>query len=178
MISKVPSFEQAINASMLWCKAWDEGEISDEVLADRVAELLASRNGARGFFVVSLSSDSPLLDRLSDPLAIKLRAAGSSIIDLTVRNLAMSTAMALDHGRKANITQQIASERIKTRCLEILRLLDPAGVKNRLERLLEATKGTGEDLAFLNKWNYDSEQRNAIAKSVNAVAEFSKKKGS
>ena len=50
-----PTFKQAINASMLWCNAWENEELSDEVLADRVAELLATRDGARGFFVIMLS---------------------------------------------------------------------------------------------------------------------------
>ena len=34
-----PSFEEAINAASLWCTAWEKDELSDEVLAERVAEL-------------------------------------------------------------------------------------------------------------------------------------------
>ena len=56
-----------------------------------------SCDGARGFFVISLAGDSPLMDRLPDPLQMQLRAAGDGVVDLTVRNLAMSTAMALHH---------------------------------------------------------------------------------
>ena len=49
MRKKSPSFEEAINAASLWCTAWEQGELSDEVLADRVSELLETRNGSRGF---------------------------------------------------------------------------------------------------------------------------------
>ena len=76
-----------------WLALWENGELSDEVLADRVAELVASRDGARGFFVVSLAGDSPLMDRLPDSVALVLRAGGDGVVDLSVRNLAMSTAM-------------------------------------------------------------------------------------
>lgn len=42
-----------------WLGLWENGELSDEVLADRVGELVQSRDGARGFFVVALAGDSP-----------------------------------------------------------------------------------------------------------------------
>ena len=48
-----PSFQQAMEIAAGWLKQWDDEEISDEVIADRVGELVASRDGARGFFVVS-----------------------------------------------------------------------------------------------------------------------------
>ena len=37
-----PSFEEAMNAAAIWCTAWENGELSDEVLADRIDELLES----------------------------------------------------------------------------------------------------------------------------------------
>jgi len=171
MSLKEPTFEQALNAAMLWCNAWERGELSDEILAERVSELLASREGGRGFFVISLTSDSPLMDRLPDPLVLKLREAGETVIDLAVRNLAMSSAMALHHQRQEDETKQIGSERITARCLDLLRLLDPKKVKKRLETLLEATKGEGVDVAFLERWGYDNQQKLAIASSIYAVAE-------
>ena len=171
MSSITPSFEQAIEIAFLWCSAWDEGELSDEVIAERVSELITTPEGARGFFVVSLASDCPLLDRLPDILVMKLREAGDPIIDLTVRNLAMSSAMALHHQRQDDHQQKEGSERVMMRCKELLKLLDPNQVRNRLERILNAINGEGEYLAFLEKWNYDSEQKQAITNSVMSVAE-------
>ncbi len=154
-----PSFEQAMNAAMLWCNAWEKGELSDEVLADRVAELLVSRNGARGFFVISLAGDYALLDRLPEPLVFQLRAAGENVVDLTVRNLAMSSAMAIHHQRNCDPDQQAKSERITARCIDLLRLLEPLVVKERLMKLLYAIQGKGEDVQFLDRWGYDQEQK-------------------
>tara|TARA_B100001996_G_scaffold198317_1_gene151833 strand:+ start:1070 stop:1588 length:519 start_codon:yes stop_codon:yes gene_type:complete len=171
MRKKSPSFEEAINAASLWCTAWEQGELSDEVLADRVSELLETRNGSRGFFAFSLSSNSPLMDRLPDALIFRLREAGEIVVDLTAKNLAMSTAMTLHHQRNKKPNQQAASENIQRRCIELLRLLEPHSVKERLESLLEATKGKGKDLDFLSRWNYDDAQKREIAKAINSIPE-------
>ncbi|MBW0165974.1 MAG: hypothetical protein KXJ49_00565 [Vulcanococcus sp.] len=166
-----PTFQQAMEITAQWLALWENGELSDEVLSDRVAELVASRDGARGFFVVSLAGDSPLMDRLPDPVVLALRQAGDGVVDLSARNLAMSTAMALHHQRNGDAGQQGGSERVQLRCTELLRLLEPVAVKERLETLLEATDGRGEDVAFLDRWGYDADQRAAIADAVLAVAE-------
>ena len=171
MHKKEPTFEEAIHFAMIWCNAWDREEISDEVLAERVAELLKSSNGARGFFVASLSSESPLMDRLPDPLIFKLTEAKELVIDLAVRNLVMSTAMGIIHKRNRSQDQQSGSERISMRCIDLLRKLDPLSVKKRIETMLEATEGKGDDVNFLKKWGYDKEQKSAIASNILLIPE-------
>ena len=79
--------------------------------------------------------------------------------------------MALQHRRSGDGAMQAGSERVQTRSTELLRLLDPGLVKQRLETLLEATGGSGTDVAFLDRWGYDAEQRAAIAAALLAVAE-------
>ena len=138
--SPQPSFPQALAITGQWLELWENGELSDEVLADRVAELVVSRDGGRGFFAVSLAGDSPLLDRLPEPLVLALRAVGAPVVDLCLRNLAMSTAMALHHARSGDPQQQAGSERVASRCTELLRLLDPIQVKQRLETLWAAAR--------------------------------------
>ena len=203
--SPQPSFQQSLAITGQWLELWENGELSDEVLADRVAELVASRDGGRGFFAVGLAGDSPLLDRLPEPLVLALRAVGAPVVDLCLRNLAMSTAMVLHHARSGDPQQQAGSERVASRCTELLRLLDPSQVKQRLETLWAAARagesggegisagdgaseassegiGDGqaasaalssikEDQAFLRRWGYDAEQRQAIACALEAVAE-------
>lgn len=170
--SSSPSFPQAMEITAQWLTLWEAGELSEEVLADRVAELVASRDGARGFFVVALSGDSPLLDRLPEPLLLQLRAAGDDVVDLTARNLAMSTAMGLHHRRGGDPEQASRSDRVRERSAELLRRLEPLQVKIRLETLLTAARdGRGPDQAFLDRWGYDEEQRQAIAGAVLSVAD-------
>ena len=169
MIDQKPTFKQAMEATMLWCKSWENDEISDEVISDRIGELIKTVEGARGFFVVSLSIDCPLMDRFPDALIFQLRGSEEIVVDLTVKNLAMSSAMVITHHKKNN-PQENQSERIKIRCIELLKLLDSNKVKKRLDVLLEATKGNGPDLKFINKWGYDDEQINAISESIYQVA--------
>ena len=175
-------FADALEIAGQWLAAWDAGELSEEVLADRVAALVSTLDGARGFFVVALTGEVPLLDRLPEALLLQLRRSGPLVVDLTARNLAMSTAMALHHGRSGDAEQQAASLRVQGRCRELLRQLEPGAVKSRLEPLLAAARAgeaAGEsseaavasDRAFLHRWGYDAEQRGAIAAAIEAVAE-------
>ncbi len=177
-----PSFPQAMEIAAQWIGLWEAGELSDEVLADRVGELVASRDGARGFFVVGLTGEAPLLDRLPEPLVAALRQAGPGVVDLTARNLAMSTAMVLHHRRSGDRDHQAGSERVQLRSTELLRQLEPGAVKQRLESLLAAAAAPGsvdggsdgavaEDRAFLDRWGYDAEQRLAITVAIEAVAD-------
>jgi hypothetical protein len=174
-----PTFQQAMEITAQWLALWEAGELSEEVLADRVAELVASRDGARGFFVVALAGESPLLDRLPETLLLQLRRAGALVVDLTARNLAMSTAMVLAHGRSGDSDQQAGSRRVQTRATELLRHLEPQAVRVRLETLLAAAHdaesepdaAVRDDRAFLERWGYDAEQRQAIAAAIEAVAE-------
>ena len=172
MASQQPSFQQAMEITASWLQQWDNEEISDEVLADRIGEMVVSRDGARGFFVVSLAGDSALMDRLPDAVVGQLRQAGAGVVDLSVRNLAMSSAMGVAHRRSGDTAQQAGSERVSSRCTELLRLLEPGLVKERLEQLLEAAlTNQGDDASFLRKWGYDAEQRGAICDSIYAVAD-------
>jgi len=169
MNDQKPTFKEAMEATMIWCKSWENDEISDEVISDRIGELIKTVEGARGFFVVSLSIDCPLMDRFPDALIFQLRSSGDIVIDLTVKNLAMSSAMVITH-HKNNDSQEIQSERIKIRCIELLKLLDSNAVKKRLDVLIEATKGNGTDLKFLDRWGYNDEQITAISESIYKVA--------
>ena len=167
-----PSFQQAMEITAAWLQHWENEEMTDEVLADRIGEIVASRDGARGFFVVSLAGDSALMDRLPDAVVGQLRNAGEGVVDLTVRNLAMSSAMAVQHRRSGDSAQQAGSERVTARCTELLRQLEPTMVKERLEQLLAAAlDNRGDDFAFLEKWGYDAEQKQAIGNNIYAVAD-------
>jgi hypothetical protein len=169
-MSKPPTFHEAMKICSERIALWDAGELSDEVLADEVGQLVGHRDGARGFFVVSLTSDSALMDRLPETLVMQLRAAGEGVVDLTVRNLAMSTAMALHHQRQHDHTMQEGSLKVRARSLDLLTQLDPYLVKEKLENLIAGLEGNGDEKDFFDRWNYDEEQREAIMKALLDVA--------
>lgn len=164
------SFQESIAQCNEWIRLWDEEQLSDDVLADAVGELVKGRDGARGFFVSSLTGDSPLMDRLPEPLIHQLRLAGEGVVDLTVRNLAMSTAMCVHHKRNEDLSMLDGSRRVKRRCIELLRALDPNQVKKRLETLLNGLASQGKDVEFIQRWGYDQEQKEEIKAAIYSVA--------
>ena len=58
-----------------------------------------------------------------------------------------------------NFLQRESSERIKQRCIELLRVLDSKSVKDRLDMLLDGINSKGTDTHFLKRWGYNKEQK-------------------
>ena len=113
---KEASFTQAINISALWCKEWGEDLLSEEVLADRISELIKTKNGLRGFFAYALSDrDCYLLDNLPSSIIFMLTKGGGEVVEILVKNLLMSSAQIIVHQREKNIEYKLTSENISER---------------------------------------------------------------
>ena len=93
------------------------------------------------------------------------------VVDLTIRNLAMSTAMAVLHRRQEDQAMLDGSLRVQARSRDLLAQLEPSLVKEKLESLLAGLKGEGEEQAFYERWGYDAEQRQEIATALLGVAD-------
>ena len=162
---KEASFTQAINISAQWCKEWGEDLLSEEVLADRIAELTKTRNGLRGFFAYALSDkDCFLLDKLPFSLIFKLTESGFAVVEIVVKNLIMSTAQIIIHQRENNHEYEITSEIISERCKAILRLLETKLVTKTINQVLNNLDNMGN--SFDNSIKYDSEQKEFIKKQI------------
>jgi hypothetical protein len=157
-----PSFEQAMDVVSLWLKSWEEGQLSDEAIAHQVGEMIATKNGPRGFFVVSLTSECPLMDRLPSSLVSELRDAGDSVVSLMGMNLAMSTAMQDHHTRNGDELASAGSKRVQSRSIQLLQRLEPTLVNQHLTELQS-------DTAFMDRWGYDTEQRKLIVNVIETV---------
>jgi hypothetical protein len=80
-----------------------------------------------------------------------------------VKNLAMSTAMAIAHRRQGNEVMAAGSDRVQRRSRLHLERLGLAEVSQKAAQLqASAETGTGAYGEFLNRWGYDEEQRRAI----------------
>ena len=167
---KEASFTQAINISAQSCKESDEDLLSEEVLADRIAELTKTRNGLRGFFAYDLSDkDCFLLDKLPFSLIFKLNEGGDAVTDIVVKNLMMSSAQIIIHRRENNKEYELTSENISDRCKAILRLLETNLVKNNVNKVLKGLDNMGN--SFDNSIKYDSEQKEFIKKQILDIAQ-------
>ena len=167
---KEASFTQAINISAQWCKDWGEDLLSEEVLADRIAELIKTKKGLRGFFAYALSDkDCLLLDKLPFALIFKMNEGGDSVVEIIVKNLVMSSAQIIIHQREKNHAYEITSENISNRCKAILRLLDTKLVTRTINQVVSDLDNMGN--SFDNSIKYDSEQKKFIKKQFLDIAQ-------
>ena len=166
---KETSFTQAINISSQWCKEWGEDLLSEEVLADRVAELIKTKNGLRGFFAYALSDqDCYLLDKLPFSFVFKLQEGGNEVVEIIVKNLIMSSAQIVVHDRDKNLAYKSNSENISERCKNILRTLETKLVTNAINQIIKNLDNIGN--SFDNSKKYDEQQKEFIKLQICDIA--------
>ena len=167
--SEKPSFYQSIEIATKWCKDWEQELLSDEVLADRVAELVKTKNGLRGFFAYALSDiNCSLLDKLPNSLIFKFVEGGEKIIEITLKNLVMSSAQIINHQRDNNPDYEEISANISDRCINILKVLDTKLVKIKVNIILDNLDNLGNSIN--NSKNYDLKQKEFIREKIEKIA--------
>ena len=167
---KETSFTQAINISAQWCKEWGEDLLSEEVLADRVAELIKTKNGLRGFFAYALSDQNCyLLDKLPFSFVFKLQEAGNDVVEIVIKNLIMSSAQIIVHERDNNLEYKSNSENISERCKSILRVLETKSVTKNINQIMNDLDNLGN--SFDNSTKYDDKQKEFIKYQIYDIAQ-------
>ena len=170
IIIQEPSFIQSINISKDWCKDWEDDLLSDEVLADRIKELIKTKNGTRGFFAYALSDrQCTLLDKLPSSLMFTLREKGDQIVEITIKNLFMSSAQIINHQKNKNFEYAERSNNISERCINLLKELDTKLVTKKINKMLLEIDNMGN--SFDNEGKYTAEQKNFIREKINEIAQ-------
>ena len=170
IISKNPSFIQSINIAKEWCKEWDDDLLSDEVFADLIKELLKTKSGTRGFFAYSLSdSKCSLLDKLPSSIVFTLRESGEYVVEITIKNLFMSSAQILNHQKDKNYADAERSMNISDRCINLLKELDTNLVTKKINEMLSKIDSMGN--SFDKAIKYTAEQKTFIRDRLNEIAQ-------
>jgi hypothetical protein len=158
------TFEEAIAYTETLLSRTD---LDDSQLESEISALVQTSNGARGFFVCFLTGEWQLADAPSSGVVRALQSAPNAIAELLVKNLAMSTAMAIFHRRAGNEEQAQGSDRVARRTSLLIEKVDLAEVREISGQMQNsAITNTGEYSAFLEKWGYDAEQKTAIANAL------------
>ncbi|MGJ3254084.1 MAG: hypothetical protein ACFE0J_23570 [Elainellaceae cyanobacterium] len=161
------TFEQAIALTQTLMQQMDAGTLSDAQIQEAIASLVHTQNGARGFFVTYLTDDRSFADQPSNGVVQGLQSSPDTVAELLVKNVAMSTAMAIAHRRNNNDDMAQGSDRVRSRTVHLIETLKIPHLSELAQQLHEsAATGTGEYQAFLDKWGYDAEQRAKIAEVV------------
>lgn len=164
------TFEQAIHLTHTLLAEMEAGNLSNAAIESTLSDLVSSENGARGFFVTYLTNDRTLPDQPSPPVVRALQSSPEIVAELLVKNVAMSTAMAITHRRNQNEEMAQGSDRVQRRTAKLIQLVQLPQVTEKASKLqASAATGTGEYQPFLDRWNYDAEQRQAIQAAVQQV---------
>jgi len=158
------TFEEAIayTEALLLRKDLDDSQLESEICA-----LVQTSNGARGFFVCFLTGEWQLADFPSSAVIRALQSTPNAIAELLVKNLAMSTAMAIFHRYAGNKESAQGSDRVARRTSLLIEKVNLTEVREiSVQMQNSAITNTGEYSAFLEKWGYDSEQKQAIANAL------------
>ncbi len=163
-------FEGAIALTQQLMEVMAAGQMAEAEIARAIAALVATLNGARGFFVAYLTDDRPLADTPTPAVIEALRHAPDPVADLLVKNLAMSAAMTITHQRNQNPDMVASSHRVQQRSAQLIQQLNLPSLHRKLQDLFTSlSDDAGAYATFLQRWGYDAEQRAVIRTAVEAV---------
>lgn len=169
-VPETVTFEEAIALTKSILDKMQAGELSPDAIAAAISELVKTENGARGFFVNYLTSESTIADNPSQEVVQALQSNPDTVSELLVKNLAMSAGMAITHRRNDNHQMAQGSDRVRSRTARIIELVKLPQVYQLAQSLLEsAITGEGKYKAFLAKWGYDAEQRQVISQELQQI---------
>jgi hypothetical protein len=164
------TFEDAIAQTENLLNEIVEKKLEEAEIEKAIASLVNSLNGARGFFVTYLTADHPLADNPSTGVIKALQSSPEIVSELLVKNLAMSSAMALTHRRDNNEEMALSSQKVTQRTTNLIKQLNLDITTTKLEELQESVKNkNGNYQNFLERWGYDEEQLAVISQTVSKV---------
>jgi hypothetical protein len=164
------SFPEAIAATQSLMVSMNDRQLDEAEIERAIASLVNTKNGGRGFFVAYLTSDLTLPDYPSLGVINALKTAPEIVGELLVKNLAMSSAMAVTHRRDRDETQAQNSERVTKRTANLIRLINLDFIKAELGKLQTTiVTGEGEYRDFLQRWGYDRTQQEIIQQAITEV---------
>jgi hypothetical protein len=165
------SFPEAIQITESLLLEMEAGHLLPEAIEIAIASLVKSANGARGFFVTYLTSDQSAADNPSASVVQGLQTNPDLVADLLVKNLAMSTGMAITHLRNQDPVMAQQSARVSDRTVKLIKQLKLTKVQELSSQLAESiVTGSGNYQEFLDRWGYDVEQRQAIREALPQIA--------
>jgi hypothetical protein len=164
------SFPEAINLTQTLMTRIMENQLSESDLEKIVTSLVATKNGARGFFVAYLTGDFAIADSPSQEIVTALQKSPEIVTELLVKNLAMSSAMTVTHLRNNDRDNAASSQTVCRRTANLIELVELDSITAELKKLrstIDSGKGDYQD--FLTRWQYDTQQQAEISKAIDPL---------
>jgi hypothetical protein len=160
-------FAAAIELTQQFVLQLQDGVLTLEQVQNFVADLVATQEGARGFFVGYLTNGLAVVNQVNPGIIRGLEAHPAVVADLLVKNLAMSTAQNLHFLRENQADMAANSATVAKRSRQLIDALQMPEIKEISQQIINAIRtGTGEYGEFLERWGYDAEQKQAIEQAL------------
>lgn len=164
------TFEQAIEITQMLLDKIEEKALFEAEIENAIAQLVKTQPGARGFFVAYLTDPRFFCNSPTDEVIQALNKSPQIVSELLVKNVAMSTAMAVYHRRQNNTEMENSSQRVSQRSVNLIQQLNLPILRSLIQQLLDNIQtGEGTYQEFLERWGYDSEQKTAIIDVLNPL---------
>ena len=164
------SFSQAIQATQSLIKKINAQQLNEADVESEVSFIVNSKNGGRGFLVVYLTDNLSLSDQSSKGIINALRSSEKIVSELLVKNLAMSSAMIVTHSRNNDLSNIEGSKRIRQRTTNLIQKIKLDSINKELEKLRTTISNEGGEYNdFLERWEYDTDQQQAIYEAITAA---------
>ncbi|MEA5534356.1 hypothetical protein [Crocosphaera sp. XPORK-15E] len=161
------SFEDALQLSEIFLEGMESKSLKETEIQEIITTLVSSENGARGFFVTYLTSDKYLADTPTKEVINALKTSPEIVSELLVKNLAMSSAMAITHRRNNDEEMAQGSDTVCQRTTKLIQQVELCLIQEKLQQLQETiVTGSGKYAPFLERWGYDEEQKKVIKNQV------------
>ena len=164
------SFEDALQLTETFMEAMVKRHIKDYEIEEIITTLVNSENGARGFFVVYLTSDFSFSNNPTEGIINALKTSPEIVSELLVKNLAMSSAMAITHRRHNDEKKAQGSEQVSKRTINLIKRMNLDLIKEELDGLKQTiVNNEGNYQTFLEKWRYNEEQKQMIKSNIDTI---------
>ena len=160
-------FAAAIELTQQFVLQLQDDSLTPEQVQIFVTDLVATQEGARGFFVGYLTNGLAVVDQVHPGIILGLATYPAVVADLLVKNLAMSTAQNLHFLRENQADMATNSATVAKRSRQLIDALQMPEIKVITQQIIAAVQtGTGEYAEFLERWGYDADQKKAIEQAL------------
>jgi hypothetical protein len=160
-------FPAAIELTHQFVEQLTAGQLTPAQITAFVQDMVATTEGARGFFVGYLTNAATIVDQPTPAITAGLNAHPEIVADLLVKNLAMSTAQHLHWQRSAQPDMAANSSQVTQRSRQLMELLTMPQLQTISQQLSDSIQtNSGHYVEFLERWGYDAEQKEAIQQQL------------
>lgn len=169
------TFDKAITLSNDLIQAVESGVLTEKEASIQLASIIASTNGARGFFVALLTGTSSLSENIPQSFIEVFKEQPEIICDLLTKNLVMSATMVVTHNRNGDEAMAANSRAVNVKTKQIIKRLNTDVMAEHLNAMEDAVAHSLKSdidpspsryAPFLVRWRYDAEQLQLAQKSL------------